>query len=117
MIIAPPVAMPIAVPVVMPVVMPVAVPQPAQPGDGAATTSLVMGILGLVSVLLAWVPFCGWATFTFPVLGIIFGFVGLQSKARRGSAIAGLVCSIVALGLQIVVVVAIAQAIAASSHA
>jgi hypothetical protein len=84
----------------VPMAVPVAVP--AEPGAGLATTSLIMGILALVTLLFVWVPVCGWiAPTTLGILGIIFGALGRKSVSRHGQAIAGLVMSIIAVGLQI----------------
>ena len=57
--------------------------------------ALIMGILSLV---FCWVPFLCWI---FPILGVIFGAVGI--KKQKGMSIAGLVMSIIALALWILI--------------
>jgi len=59
--------------------------------------SLVMGILALV---VCWIPCFGAWALLFAILGIIFGAVGIvkakKTNTGKGQSIAGLVCSIVA---------------------
>ncbi|MGZ3665529.1 MAG: DUF4190 domain-containing protein [Ktedonobacterales bacterium] len=94
----------------------------ADPGAGLATTSLVLGIIGLVFSVIGLTPltfiFCGGPAFILGVLGIVFGAVGRRSVTRKGQATAGLVMSIVAIGLPIVLFVlfALSGAFAASGH-
>jgi predicted Zn finger-like uncharacterized protein len=63
------------------------------PGDGAATAALVLGILSLVLV-------CCW-----PISGptslaaIVTGIIGLQSREKKGLAVAGLILGVISLGL------------------
>lgn len=75
-------------------------PTPApQPKNGLGTTSLVMGI---VSIVFAWVPFVGFATYATSILGIITGVLG-GGRVRRGvatnggAAMGGLITSIIGL--------------------
>jgi len=77
-------------------------PQPAyqaQPSNGMAVASMVLGIVGLV---FSFIPIIGVIAWPLVILGIIFGGVGL-SKANevpgspKGMAIAGLTCSLVGL--------------------
>lgn len=94
----------------------------ADPGAGLATTSLVLGIIGLVFSVLGLTPFtvffCGGLAFILGVLGIVFGAVGRRSVTRKRQATAGLVMSIVAIGLPIVVFIlfALSGAFAAVSQ-
>lgn len=59
--------------------------------------SLVMGILALV---VCWIPCLGDWAILFAILGIIFGAVGIvkakKTNKGKGLSIAGLVCSIIA---------------------
>ena len=103
--------------------MMVGMPLPvADPGAGLATTSLVLGIIGLVFSVIGLTPFtvllCGGPAFILGILGIIFGAIGRRSVTRKGQATAGLVMSIVALGLPIVIFVlfALTGAFAAASQ-
>jgi hypothetical protein len=67
----------------------------AQPSSGKATASMVVGIISIVFAILFW------------PLGIILGLVGLGLAASsRGyrNAKAGMICSLVGLGLSIALV-------------
>lgn len=70
----------------------------AQPqgGNGLAIASLVLGIL---SVLTAWIPIIGMVAWILAPLGLIFGFISVGKPTGRGIAIGGLVSS--GLGLLI----------------
>ncbi len=90
------------------------------PGAGQATTSLILGIIGLsFSVLSLMAPpsiaCCGSIAFILGILGIIFGAIGRRSVTRKGQATAGLVTSILAVALPIVVFIFVAIASASSS--
>ncbi len=66
--------------------------------SGFGIASLTLGILGIVLVC------CGGGFFS--VLGIIFGAIGLREKNKNhGTAIAGLICSIVSLIVFIIMLV------------
>lgn len=82
-------------------------PYPAVPptqGNGLAVAGMVLGILGLV---LCWIPFAGWLL---ALLGIILGALG-WSKANKlggrgkGMAIAGTVCGIIGLVIGVIFLV------------
>jgi hypothetical protein len=74
-------------------------PQPAT-GNGKATAGLVLGIL---SIVLFWTTIFDAIAV---ILGLIFGFLGLNEAKRagrgRGIAIAGIVCGFVGAALAIV---------------
>jgi hypothetical protein len=57
------------------------------PYAGQALAGMVIGIIALVLPIF-WIM---------PILGIIFSSLGMKSTTRKGMAIAGLVCSIVAI--------------------
>lgn len=61
------------------------------PSKGLAVTALVLGILGL---LLCWVPIVGVAL---AILAIVFGIVAVRRPAGKGMAITGLVLGVLAL--------------------
>ena len=84
---------------------------PAPKGGGAAITSLICGIIGLVT---SFVAMCCYGIIPIPlcIAGIITGFIGLKSD-KRGMAIGGLICSIIGLLITLVQVVIIILAIAA----
>jgi len=85
----------------VPYPQPYAVPfpyAPPDPGAGMAVASLVLGIVSLVFTALF---FCG-GLFVAPItgiLGIIFGILGRKSTRQHGSAIAGLIMSIIAVAI------------------
>jgi hypothetical protein len=68
---------------------------PAQGGGGLAIASLVLGIIGLIA---ACVPLCG---FPINLTGLILGILGLKSP-NRGMAIAGTTCSAIGMVLTII---------------
>ena len=63
-------------------------PPPAKPVDGLAITGLVIGV---VAVLLCWIPFFGALV---SILAIIFGGIGVGRKISTGMGVAGLVLGI-----------------------
>ena len=67
----------------------------AQPTNGLAVASLVLGILALFTF---WFPFLGWVPV---VLGLVLGIVALQRPYGRGMAIVGVACSAIALIMKI----------------
>lgn len=79
----------------------------AAPRNGLGTAALVLGIIGVV---LCWIPFTGWAL---NILAVIFGGVGM-GRAKRGeatnksSALAGLVLGAIGLAVWIVIVIVMA---------
>lgn len=79
-------------------------PQPGT-GNGKAIAGLVLGI---VSILFCWTTLFDVVPV---VLGLIFGFVGLNQASRlpghqgRGQAVAGIVCSVIGAVLAIVLTV------------
>lgn len=84
-----------------PYAQPYGVPIPfaaPDPGSGMAVASMVLGIISLVFTALF---FCG-GLFVAPITGIVglvLGILGRKSVTRHGSAIAGIVMSIVALAI------------------
>jgi hypothetical protein len=83
-------------------------PAPPAPSNGLGTTALVLGIL---SILLAFVPILGFVSYPLAILGIVFGLVGLRRVGRRvatnrGVALAGLISSVLGFVLVIVSTVA-----------
>ncbi|HEY7597053.1 MAG TPA: hypothetical protein VH969_28155 [Actinophytocola sp.] len=79
-------------------------PYPVQQSNGMGVTALVLGIVGLVFSL---IPIIGVIAWPLTILGVIFGAVGLSKAGRvpgmpKGTAIAGLTCSLVGLGICII---------------
>jgi|SRR5579872_848479 len=70
-------------------------PMPSTEPNGLAIASLVLGI---VALLLFWIPFIGWLPV---ILGVVLGLIAMQQSGGRGMAMAGLVCSGVALALKV----------------
>ena len=82
---------------------------PAQPSNGLAVASMVLGIVGLV---FAFIPIVGVIAWPLVILGIIFGGIGINKANQvpgspKGMAIAGLTCSIVGLAICIIWAVAV----------
>ena len=80
-------------------------PPPEPPAkNGLGTTALVLGIL---SVVLAFVPILGFVSYPLAILGVVFGLVGLRRVSKRaatnrGVSLAGLITSV--LGFVLVIV-------------
>jgi hypothetical protein len=82
-----------------PMVQPVYVPYPvpgsgAEPGDGMALASM---ILGIVSAAIGWIPVCGLIALGPAIIGVVLGSLGLKSTRRRGMAIAGIILSVIGI--------------------
>ena len=78
--------------------------------------SLVLGILALI---VAWVPCVGIYALIFSVLGLVLGAVGMARSRKtgkgKGLSIAGFVCCVVATGLAIFWFMVVSGAVAASA--
>lgn len=72
---------------------------PVAPTNGLAVASMVLGIIAL---LFFWMPFLGWVPV---VLGLVLGFAALGRPYGRGMAMAGVVCSGVALAVKLILLV------------
>lgn len=62
--------------------------------NGLATVSLVLGIIGVV---LSFIPIINNGAFVLGVIAVIFGIIGLVKKGGKGKAIAGLILGILAI--------------------
>lgn len=85
-------------------------PAPAAPAPAPVNTSNGFGItalvLGIVAVVIAFIPIMGMGAFFLGPLAIIFGIIGLMRKGRRrGTSIAGLVLGVVGVIIAIIVTV------------
>jgi hypothetical protein len=74
------------------------------PKNGMGTAALVLGILAIV---LAFIPIVGFFSYPLAVLGIVFGLVGVSRAKKRhatnkGVAISGLIASVVGFVLVII---------------
>ncbi len=79
------------------------------------TTALVLGILAIV---LAFIPILGFVSYPLSILGVIFGLVGLRRVSKRtatnrGVTLTGLIASVLGFVLVIVSTVAYVSAISA----
>ena len=75
-------------------------------------------VLGIVAAVLAFIPCIGWLGFIPGVLAIIFGALSLKKVNAgeadgKGMSIAGLVCGLVAVIINIAMIVIFAGAVAA----
>jgi hypothetical protein len=88
---------------------------PVQPqGNGLAVASLVLGIL---SILFAWIPIIGMIAWILAPLGLVLGLVGLSKPAGKGMAIAGSICSGIGLLICLLWVIGLSGIMAAGSAA
>ena len=85
--------------------LPPSMPLGDQPGKGAGTASMVLGILCLVFALIIPIPFIDTLL---GILGIIMAAVSKSKGYTGGTATAGLVCSIIGIGLGVLVCIACA---------
>lgn len=76
---------------------------PVKASEGLATASLVMGILALISGITVYPPIL------FGILGLIFGIVYKckHNPNGNGKAVAGIVCSSIAIAFVILMIVAV----------
>lgn len=69
-----------------------------QPSNGLAITSLVLGI---VSLLIVWIPIIGLIGTLLALVGLVLGVVALQRPGGRGLAIGGIVTSSISVVLTV----------------
>lgn len=69
-------------------------PPPPPQGNGLAVASMVLGIL---SVLTAWIPVIGFIAWILAPLGLILGFVAMGKARGKGMAITGIITSVIGL--------------------
>jgi hypothetical protein len=84
-------------------------PRGSDSRNGFAITGLVLGIL---SILSSWYPFCG---LPLPILGIVMSALGRRSFSYRTMATVGLVLSIIAIVIGVITTTVIFIAIAQNS--
>jgi len=99
-------------PVIVNVNQPVgAAAAPAPPGKGMSIASLVLGIVALVNTPFIPITLGCWSLFVIPVaiVGLILGIIGKNKLKAAGNpygmAIAGIVMSIIPLGLAAIITV------------
>lgn len=66
--------------------------------SGFATSSLVLGIIGICT---SFIPIVNNMSFLLGIIAVIFGIVSLAKKASKGMAIAGIIISILAIMITI----------------
>ncbi|GAA1216421.1 DUF4190 domain-containing protein [Prauserella alba] len=81
--------------------------------NGLGITGFVLGLVGL---LFSWIPFIGVIAWPLVVLGLIFSILGLLrvknlKATNKGMSIAGLVVSVLGLGVAIVMLIVTSQAV------
>ena len=54
-------------------------------------------ILGIIAVVLCWIPLIGWVGVLLGLLGVVFGILALR-KGYRGLGITGLILGVIAAG-------------------
>ncbi|MBO9128117.1 DUF4190 domain-containing protein [Bacillus sp. 165] len=59
--------------------------------NGSAVTALVLGIIGVV---IGFIPYIGWLMAPVWLLAIIFGAIGMRKKYKRGMSLTGLILGI-----------------------
>lgn len=69
-------------------------PQPQQPKSGKDTMALIGMILGIVAIVFSCLNFLD---LPFAIAGLVLSILGIKSVRRKGMAIAGLVCSALAV--------------------
>lgn len=82
--------------------------------NGLAIASLVLGI---VSIMGAFIPVFSLIVWILAPLGLVFGLVALTRPARKGMAIGGSICSGIALLICVLGVISLANIMAARSNA
>jgi hypothetical protein len=84
--------------------------QPVAQSNGVAIAALIVGI---ISVVVCWIPFFGLVP---PIVGIILGIIGRRKPVQQGISLAGLVLSIVGLvGALVITLLLVAGIIAAAN--
>ena len=81
--------------------------------------SIASLVLGIVSVILGFIPFCGWFALLPAIVGLILGSIDLSKLSKtdspKGMAIAGVVLNIVAVIFIIFWIIVVAGSIASLS--
>lgn len=81
---------------------------PQNMDEGANGLGIASMILGIVAILLACCAGGKWLTFLVAAAGLILGIIALQKPkygSSRGMALAGVICSVVALLMKIIVII------------
>lgn len=93
-------------------------PQGPQPGQGAATGSLICGIISLVAALVfGWTTFLALAGMVVGIVGVVLAVNAKKQGYNGGMQTAGLVLSIIGAALSAIIFVACIACICISSAA
>lgn len=84
--------------------------QPAYPVAPATVPGKGLGIASMVLGIIALVLFCtSWFAVACAVVGVVLGGVGLKKAKdagmKNGMAVAGIVCSVIALAIDIIIII------------
>lgn len=82
------------------------------PANGMAIASLVLGI---VSVLIVWIPIVGILGTAMALIGLVLGIMSLRRLEGRGLAIGGIVCAGISLVITALYLMAFLAVIAAAA--
>ena len=82
--------------------------------NGLAIASLVLGI---VSILIVWIPVVGILGTVMAIVGLVLGLLALRKPDGRGLAIGGVVCAGVSLVITAVYILLFVAAIGVAAHA
>src|SRR6185437_3145173 len=77
---------------------PYVVAAPPDPGAGQAVTSLVLGI---ISIVFAFIPCLEFVAIVTGIIGLVMGILGRKSVTRHSMAVTGIVLSAISLGLSV----------------
>jgi hypothetical protein len=95
-------------------------PQPyyVQEGNGIAVAA---GVVGIVSLVVGFIPFFGFVSIPGGIVAIVLGVVGLQRANRmggtsRGMAITGIVTGSIAIAIVVIFAVAVFSYFATHAH-
>jgi hypothetical protein len=84
--------------------------QPVSQTNGLALAALIVGI---ISVVLCWIPFFN---FVPAIIGIILGILARRRPEQRGLGLAGLILSIIALVISVVYLIILVAAVIGAAN-
>jgi len=98
-----PIPAPSSVPMIAPHMQPGvqmgAYPATVPTHDKGGVPAFASLVLGIFAVAVGWLPLCGIVALAPAIIAIVLGGVGLQSRNRRGLAVAGIVLGIAGVAL------------------
>jgi len=74
-------------------------------------------VLGIISLIFSFIPGMNLIAIIMSIIGIALGALGKKNESQKGMATAGLVCSIIALALSLIVWIACASIIGTAASA